>query len=83
MITPGLRNSNIFTDKKTAETVIAKEFPGADGDPSYPIPTSENKELYSKYASILNNKVTFIGRLGEYRYYSMDQIVEKMLALKI
>ena len=70
-----------FYRSKTANTVIAKEIPGSDGDPSYPIPTNENKELYRKYAAIPNDKVTFIGRLGEYRYYSMDQIMEKMLEL--
>ena len=72
-----------FYRGKTANTVIAKEIPGSDGDPSYPIPANENKELYSKYAAIPNDRVTFIGRLGEYRYYSMDQIVEKMLSERI
>lgn len=67
----------------TEHTVIAKELLGSDGDPSYPIPTNENKELYQKYADIPNDKVTFIGRLGEYRYYSMDQIVEKMVELTL
>ena len=70
-----------FYHNKTNNTVIAKEIPSSDGDPSYPIPTNDNKELYKKYADIPNNKVTFIGRLGEYRYYSMDQIVEKMLGI--
>lgn len=68
-----------FYHMKTSNTVIAKEFPGANGTPSYPIPTSENRELYKKYAAIPNDKVIFIGRLGEYRYYSMDQIVENIL----
>ena len=63
----------------TLNTVIAKEIPGFDGDPSYPIPTNENKG--PKKAAIPNDKVTFIGRLWKYRYYSMDQIVEKMLEL--
>lgn len=72
-----------FYHNKTANTVIAKEFPGSDGDPSYPIPTKENIKLYNKYASIPNETVTFIGRLGEYRYYSVDQIVERLLELPI
>ena len=63
--------------------MIAKEISGSAGDPPYPIPTNENKELYGKYAAIPNDKVTFIGRLGEYRYYSMDQIVERMLELNL
>lgn len=68
-----------FYGNKVNHTVIAKEFPGADGDPSYPIPTKENRTLYQQYAAIPNEKVTFIGRLGEYQYYSMDQIVENLL----
>ena len=69
-----------FYRGKTANTVITKEIPSSEGDPSYPIPTNENKELYSKYAVIPNDKVKFIGRLGEYLYYSMDQVVERMFA---
>ena len=72
-----------FYHIKTTNTVIAKEIPHADGDPSYPIPTNENKELYNKYAAIPNDNVTFVGRLGEYKYYSMDQIIEKMMEYEI
>lgn len=61
------------------KTVIAKEYPSSDGDPSYPVPTEENRALYEKYAALPHKNVTFIGRLGEYKYYSMDQIVERML----
>lgn len=68
-----------FYGKKVPNTVIAKEIPGENGDPSYPIPTKENKALYERYTSLPHENVTFIGRLGEYRYYSMDQIVENLL----
>ena len=71
-----------FYGKKVPNTVIAKEIPGANGDPSYPIPTKENKALYERYTSLPHENVTFIGRLGEYRYYSMDQIVENLLCKK-
>ncbi len=69
-----------FYGQSPSHTVIAREYPGSDGDPSYPIPTRGNTALYGQYASIPHPGVSFIGRLGEYRYYSMDQIVEKMLA---
>lgn len=72
-----------FYRHKSTNTVIAKEIPGSEGEPSYPIPIRENIELYNKYLSISDDNVTFIGRLGEYRYYSMDQIVEKMLGLEL
>lgn len=64
-------------------TLIAKEYPSWEGDPSYPVPTNENKTLYEKYINIPNKEVTFIGRLGEYSYYSMDQVVEKILNMCI
>ena len=70
---------HFYHGEKTLNTVIAKEFPSSNGDPSYPIPTNNNRILYCKYVSIPNDKVTFIGRLGEYRYYSMDQIVETII----
>lgn len=68
-----------FYRQKSDYTVIAKEFPNASGNPCYPIPTKENKTLYNKYEAIPNKKVSFIGRLGEYQYYSMDQVVENAL----
>lgn len=72
-----------FYKKKTNFTVIAKEYPSSEGDPSYPIPTKANKDLYACYASIPNENVFFIGRLGEYRYYSMDQIVQNILSMDL
>lgn len=69
--------------KNTRNTIIAKEIPGAEGDPSYPIPTINNRELYQRYESIPNDATTFIGRLGKYRYYSMDQIVEESLKMDL
>ncbi len=72
-----------FYGRMVSGTVIAKEFSHAGGDPAYPIPTKENLALYEKYAAIPNSSVTFIGRLGAYSYYSMDQIVEKILDMEI
>lgn len=66
-----------FYRQNVERTVIAKEYPHADGEPSYPIPTKENQALLERYQSLPHGNVSFIGRLGEYRYYSMDQIVEK------
>lgn len=72
-----------FYRYKRTNTVIAKEYPGGGGEPSYPIPIKENIALYEKYRAIPNNEVTFIGRLGEYKYYSMDQIVSNILDMKL
>jgi UDP-galactopyranose mutase len=52
------------------------------GDPYYPIPRAENRALYARYAerATAEKHVTFVGRLAEYRYYNMDQVVASALA---
>lgn len=47
----------------------------------YPVPTEKNKEIYKKYKSIVNDKVTFIGRCGLYVYIDMHQAVSSSLAI--
>lgn len=65
-------------------TVISKEYPKEwqEGDePYYPVNNEKNQELYSKYAALAakNDKVLFGGRLGEYKYYDMDKVIESAL----
>lgn len=65
-------------------TVISKEYPKEwqEGDePYYPVNNEKNQELYSKYAALAekNDKVIFGGRLGEYKYYDMDKVIESAL----
>ncbi|MCI9137366.1 MAG: UDP-galactopyranose mutase [Lachnospiraceae bacterium] len=68
-----------FTKHTSDTTVIAKEIPSDKGEPSYPIPIKENLELYEQYGELAQErKIHFIGRLGTYRYYSMDQIIENV-----
>jgi UDP-galactopyranose mutase len=64
------------------QTTIAREYPRATGEPYYPIPRPENRALYAKYAAkaATEPNVTFVGRLAEYRYYNMDQVVASALA---
>jgi len=71
-----------LTGQTHAKTTIAREFPSATGDPYYPIPAPENKALFAKYAAraAAEVNVTFVGRLAEYRYYNMDQVVASALS---
>lgn len=64
------------------KTSISFEFACADGDPYYPIPRPENQALYKQYESLARDltDVTFVGRLGTYKYYNMDQVVGQALA---
>lgn len=63
-------------------TSIVREYPTAGGDPYYPIPSQENDLLYKKYLGLAKalDAVTFVGRLAEYRYYNMDQVVGAAIA---
>jgi UDP-galactopyranose mutase len=64
-------------------TTIVREFPTAEGDPYYPIPRPENRERYERYARLAASLpgVHFVGRLGTYKYYNMDQVVGQALTL--
>lgn len=63
------------------KTVITREFPQTwhrGDDPYYPINNQRNKKLYSSYVQLAreeNPNVIFGGRLGQYRYYNMDQTI--------
>ncbi|MGB5948802.1 MAG: UDP-galactopyranose mutase [Parvibaculum sp.] len=62
-------------------TSIVREYPQADGEPYYPIPAPANEALYKQYEALAleEKNVTFVGRLAQYRYYNMDQIVGSAL----
>lgn len=63
-------------------TSIVREYPQAEGEPYYPIPRDENEVLFKRYEALANAEpdVTFVGRLAQYRYYNMDQVVGAALA---
>jgi len=64
-------------------TSLVREYPLGDGegDPYYPIPNPETKALYDRYKALADSvrDVTFVGRLAQYRYYNMDQVVAAAL----
>lgn len=65
-------------------TVITKEYPSewkVGDEPYYPINNEKNNELYQKYKALadMEKNVIFGGRLGEYKYYDMDKVIEKVL----
>jgi UDP-galactopyranose mutase len=70
-----------ITGQKHSKTVLTYEYPKAQGDPYYPIPRPENRALYTGYQTLAaeRNDVTFVGRLGTYKYYNMDQVVAQAL----
>jgi len=71
-----------LTGQRHTGTSIVREYPQADGEPYYPIPSDTNEDLYRKYESLAGQQasVTFVGRLAQYRYMNMDQVVGSALA---
>ena len=66
------------------KTVISREYssewnPGEE--PYYPINDGKNSDLYKRYVSLAEDRpeVIFGGRLGEYKYYDMDKVIERAL----
>jgi UDP-galactopyranose mutase len=72
-----------LTGQAHRQTSIVYEYPASGGDPYYPVPTPENGALYKRYAELAaaTKHVHFVGRLGTYRYYNMDQVVAQALTL--
>ena len=50
-------------------------------EPYYPVNDEKNQALYQKYAALAADEknVIFGGRLGEYKYYDMDQVIAAVL----
>lgn len=68
------------------KTVISREYSSEwkKGDePYYPVNDAKNGALYQGYKALADQeqKVIFGGRLGEYRYYDMDQVIDAALGL--
>jgi UDP-galactopyranose mutase len=63
-------------------TTIIREYPQAQGEPFYAVPTPSARALYQRYADIAaaEPNVSFVGRLASYRHYNMDQVVAMALA---
>lgn len=66
------------------KTIISREYssewkPG--DEPYYPVNDAKNSLLYSEYKKLADaeGKVIFGGRLGEYKYYDMDQVIAAVL----
>ena len=73
-----------FEFGEQSHTVISREYPAEwkPGDePYYPVNDEENNALYQKYRELADaeEKVVFGGRLGTYKYYDMDRVIEAAL----
>jgi len=70
--------------EKTSQTIWTKEFPAEwnkDSTPFYPIGDEKNNSKYRKYKENTTNipNTIFGGRLAEYKYYDMHQVIGSAL----
>lgn len=68
------------------KTVISREYSSewkVGDEPYYPVNDAKNGALYSQYKELAaaEKNVIFGGRLGEYRYYDMDQVIAAALEM--
>lgn len=73
-----------FDFKNTNFTYITKEYPAIhsnQAEPYYPINNEENNKIYKKYKEISDKQknMFFGGRLAEYKYYDMHQVIASAL----
>lgn len=75
-----------FEPSDSPKTVISREYsfewhPG--DEPYYPVNDEKNCTLYRKYRQLASqeNNIVFGGRLGEYKYYDMDEVIASALSI--
>ena len=71
-----------FLNQKSDHTIIFKEITTDIGEPYYPVPNKKNLELYEKYKKLANlekDKILFLGRLANYKYFNMDKAIQNSL----
>ncbi|EEZ6725204.1 UDP-galactopyranose mutase, partial [Escherichia coli] len=74
-----------FDPVDTSKTIITREYPSEckeTNEPYYPINDDKNMELYKKYRLLskeIHQNVHFGGRLAEYKYYDMHQVIASAL----
>ncbi len=73
-----------FEFGKQPVTYVTKEYP-ADWNPGeeayYPVNNDQNQKLYAQYAELAKKEknIIFGGRLAEYKYYDMDDVIKSAL----
>lgn len=70
-----------FNYRESPVTYVTREYPKEfkpGDDPFYPINNKENLDLYAKYQekALADKKLIFAGRLGQYKYFDMDDTIK-------
>ena len=75
-----------FEASNSPKTIITHEYPQnweRGMEAYYPVNNDKNNKLFDKYQKLAENEenIIFGGRLGMYKYYNMDQIIDEALKL--
>lgn len=70
-----------FEFLETKSTIITHEYPQSQGDPYYPINDILNNQRYQQYKNLIDKEenIIFGGRLADYKYYDMHQVIASAL----
>jgi UDP-galactopyranose mutase len=73
-----------FDDRGADHTIITREYPiewSEGAEPYYPVNDPHNTALYAKYRALADSETKYLfgGRLADYCYYDMHQVIEKAL----
>ena len=76
----------IAEGQASKKTIITREYPDKwvqGKEPYYTMNDEKNSTLYAKYKELADKdtKVVFGGRLGQYKYFDMDKVIESALKL--
>lgn len=76
-----------LTHQKHKQTAIGIEKSGEKGILAWPLLDKKNKNIFQKYLKetekLKKQNIYFVGRLAEYKYYNMDEIIKMILKIKI
>ena len=76
--------NEVTSGPSVGKTIVSREYSDKwdpSKEPYYPINNEKNNTLYEKYKELADRdkKVIFGGRLGQYKYYDMDKVIEEAL----
>jgi UDP-galactopyranose mutase len=71
-----------FEFGKQNNTIVTFEYPESTGEPYYPINDEINNSVYKKYREMMDKETKYIfgGRLTDYKYYDMHQVIGSALS---
>jgi UDP-galactopyranose mutase len=70
-----------FEFGKQNHTIITREYPTTEGEPYYPVNDEINNNRYKLYKELMDmeERIIFGGRLADYKYYDMHQVIASAL----